>query len=262
MSDSWTLVTGASDGIGAAFARIAAAEGRALILSARREDRLEALAAELRAAHGVKVVVIPADLATPAGADTLWREAATGRRVDFLMNNAGLGRNGPFAADPEAGWPQEAASLAVNVAALTRLMKLAAAHMRRAGGGRILNTASVAGFMPGPGMAVYHAGKAYVVSLSRAVGAELAGSGVTVSALCPGPTESGFFDVADMRGAPLLSILRPMSAAAVARAGYRGALRGRAVIAPGLLNRFLILGAKFSPVSLNTFLAKQLMSNR
>jgi short-subunit dehydrogenase len=264
MNDAWTLVTGASDGIGAELARLAAADGRNLVVSARRKEKLEALAEELRAAHGVEVVVIPADLAAPDGADALWSAAVAGRRIDLLANNAGLGRNGPFVAgaDAEAGWAREADSMQVNMLALTRLMKLGAAHMKEAGGGRILNVASTAAFMPGPGMAVYHATKAYVVSLSRAVGHELKGSGVTVTALCPGPTESGFFDAADMRGAPILSFMRPMRAETVAQAGYLAALSGRALAIPGVLNRLSALGAKFSPAALSTLIAKQLMTKR
>lgn len=262
MGDAWTLVTGASGGIGAELARLAAADGRNVVLSARSGAKLEALAAEIRAAHDVGVEVVVADLTEPGGADALWSKAREGRRIDFLINNAGLGRNGRFAGAPgrDDGWAREAASIQVNVTALTRLAKLAVAEMKPAGAGRILNVASTAGFMPGPGMAVYHASKAYVVSLSRALRSELKRSGVTVTALCPGPTETGFFDAADMREAPILSLMRPQDATSVAQVGYRAALRGRAVAIPGVMNRASVWGAKLSPVALSTFIAGRVMS--
>ncbi|QIE54823.1 SDR family oxidoreductase [Pikeienuella piscinae] len=262
MGDAWTLVTGASGGIGVELARLSAADGRNVILSARSGAKLEALAEELRAAHGVSVEAIAADLSEAGGADALWSKAVAGRRIDFLINNAGLGRNGRFAGGRagDDGWAREAASIEVNVMALTRLTKLAVMVMKAAGAGRILNVASTAAFMPGPGMAVYHATKAYVVSLSRALGAELKGSGVTVSALCPGPTETGFFDAADMRGAPILSLMRPQDPQAVARVGYRAALRGKAVAVPGVMNNASVWGAKLSPAALSTFIAGRLMA--
>ncbi|MEO0999294.1 MAG: SDR family NAD(P)-dependent oxidoreductase, partial [Pseudomonadota bacterium] len=142
----WTLVTGASEGIGLELARVAAKSGRSVILAARQAEKLNALAEELRGKHNVGVDVIPADLSTEAGAEALWEAAtADGRRIDFLINNAGLGSNGPFA-EP-ATWERERASVMVNVLALTILMKRAVPHMAEHGRGRILNVASVAGFM-------------------------------------------------------------------------------------------------------------------
>lgn len=250
MSRHWTLITGASSGIGEAFARIAAKAGRNLIISARRRDRLEALAEELRAGAGVFVEVIEADLATQGAAEALWRAAtAEGRKVDFLINNAGLGRHGPFGFGTEAdgGWAREQASIEVNIVALTALMNAAVPAMKAEGGGRILNVASLAGMMPGPGMAVYHASKAYVVTLGRAVGEELRGSGVSVTTLCPGATESEFFDQADMRGARILKLGPVPTSESVAQAGYDGALARRAVVTPGVMNKASMLMAKLAP---------------
>ncbi|MEP6065406.1 MAG: SDR family NAD(P)-dependent oxidoreductase, partial [Paracoccaceae bacterium] len=174
----FTLITGASEGLGVEFARIAAREGHSLILTARSEDKLNALAADLRT-DGIDVLVIPADLSQDGEAERLWSAATEGRQVDVLVNNAGLGYNGPF--DAEDGWSRELNSINVNLVALTRLMKLAVPHMTSQDSARILNVASVAGVMPGPNMAVYHATKAYVLSLSQAVAEELRGTNVTVT---------------------------------------------------------------------------------
>ena len=167
----WALVTGASEGLGHEFATLAAKDGFDVILTARQTDKLEKHAQALRRAYNVAVEVIPADLDDPEQAEALWLRASNNRQIGVLVNNAGLGRNGSFV-DPE-GWPREAASISVNVVAATLLLKRAAAHMKAQGTGRILNVASTAGFLPGPNMAVYHATKAYLLSLSEAVGCEL-----------------------------------------------------------------------------------------
>ena len=174
----WTLIAGASEGLGLAFARIAAAEGRDLILAARQAQKMERLADELRARHKIAVEVIATDLADSEQVELLWRRASTRRRIDILVNNAGLGAHQPFASPDFA---REDASIRVNVLALTILIKRAVPHMQAAGGGRILNLGSIAGFVPGPGMAVYHATKAYVLSLGEAVAEELRGTSVSVT---------------------------------------------------------------------------------
>lgn len=255
----WTLITGASDGIGAAFANHAASRGRNVILSARRGDKLDILASRLRATYGVRAVAIPADLSKPGEAERLWREASRDRRINFLVNNAGLGRNGRFG-DGEEGWARERESIAVNVVALTTLMNLAVPHMKGYGRGRILNVASTAAFMPGPNMAVYHATKSYVVSLSCAVANELSGSEVSVTALCPGPTKTSFFKSADMETVRALSLIGAQSAEEVVEAGYVGAMRGRPVVTPGVMNKLSALGAKLSPRALSASVAKFVMA--
>lgn len=252
-----TLVTGASSGIGAAFARIAAAAGHDLVLSARSVGALEALASDLRAAHGVDVAVIPADLADPRGPDRLWAEAVEGRRIGMLVNNAGLGRNGDFAA---GGWERESASLQVNMMALTRLAKLAVPHMIAAGEGRILNVGSLAGYMPGPGMAVYHATKAYVLSLGEALATELKSTGVSVTTLCPGATESAFLDAADMRCIPLVRATPLPSPERVARAGFDAAMARRRVAVPGAQNRLTAVAARLTPHAILLPLTRRLMT--
>lgn len=253
---SWTLITGASEGLGVEFARIAADEGRNLILTARSKDKLEALAAKLRS-DSVEVAVIPADLSDLAEADRLWTEATDGREIDVLVNNAGLGSHGDF--DEGQGWDRELNSINVNMLSLTRLMKLAIPHMRNLPKGRIMNVASVAGFSPGPNMAVYHATKAYVLSLSEAVAEELRGSNTTITALCPGATATNFFDDADMDGVRLLNMSKPMSAKDVAELGWLQARIGKRVVVPGLMNKVFAFLPRISPRGLTTRIAYQIM---
>lgn len=253
---AWTLITGASEGLGVEFARIAAKEGRNVILAARSKEKLDAVAEEARN-HGVEAVVIPADLSDMAEMDRLWSEATAGREIDVLVNNAGLGYNGPF--DAGQGWERELASINVNMLALTRLMKLAVPHMQGLPKGRILNVASVAGFTPGPNMAVYHATKAYVLSLSEAVAEELRGSSVTVTALCPGATATNFFDDADMHGVRLLKMSKPMNAKDVAEAGWLQARIGKRIVVPGAMNKVFAFLPRISPRGLTTRIAAQMM---
>lgn len=239
-----TLITGASEGLGVEFARLAAKEGRNLILTARSGDKLEALADELRSKR-CEVIVITADLAADGEAARLWKSATDGRTVDVLVNNAGLGSYGPFSAADT--WDRELNSMQVNITALTYLMKQAIPHMEAAGGGRILNVASIAGFFPGPGMAIYHATKAFVLSLSEAVASELSGSKVTVSAICPGPTATNFFDVADMNGMRAHKVARPMKASEVAKIGWIQGRVGRRVSIPGFSNVILANLPRITP---------------
>lgn len=257
--DRFTLITGASEGLGAEFVRLAAAEGRNLILTARSEDKLRALAEEVRGRAGT-VIVLPADLGDAAQVARLWQEASTRRHIDTLVNNAGLGRHGFFGSGE--GWARDLGTISVNMTALTLLMKEAIPHMRAQGGGRILNLASVAGFMPGPTLSVYHASKAYVLSLSEAVAEELRGSPVSVTVLCPGPTATAFFDAADMHGIGLLRLTRPARADAVARAGWQAMKAGRRVVVPGLLNKLFAFAPRVTPRPLVTFIAARVMGKR
>ncbi|MEP2891218.1 SDR family NAD(P)-dependent oxidoreductase [Tateyamaria sp.] len=246
---TWTLITGASEGLGVEFALLAAKEKRNVILAARSKDKLNAVAEQVRA-HGGEALVIPADLSNMTEVERLWAEATDGREINVLVNNAGLGSNGDFATGQN--WERELSSINVNMLALTRLMKLAIAHMQTLEKGHILNVASVAGFTPGPNMAVYHATKAYVLSLSEAVAEEMRGSNVTISALCPGATQTNFFNEADMHNVRLLKIAKPMDAAAVAKQGWQGALIGKRIIVPGLMNKAFAFLPRITPRALTT----------
>jgi short-subunit dehydrogenase len=244
------LVTGASGGIGAELARVFAKHGSALVLSARSVDKLEQLAQELREKHGTAVRVIAADLASATGvARLVERLTQEGVPVDVLVNNAGYAGYGAFA---ETEWDDKAGMLQLNVVSLTELTQrlLPGMLVRQRGG--VLNIASTAAFQPGPLMAVYYATKAYVLSFSEALAEEVRGSGVHVTALCPGPTQSGFQARAAMEASRLVKGRRLMDAATVAQAGYDGLRRGAHVVIPGLQNRLLAQSARFMPRQLLT----------
>ena len=223
------LITGASAGLGAEFARQCAARGDTLVLVARRRDRLEALAAEL----GGEVHVVEADLARAgAPAELLAEAAALGLWVRTLINNAGFGLAGAFDTLPAE---RQLEMVDLNVRSLTALSHAVVEPMRRNASGAILNVASTAAFQAGPRMAVYYATKAYVLSLTEALHQELKGTGIAVTALCPGPTATEFFDVA---GSPDGRLARMATdPVAVVRAGLDGLVRNKAIVVPGLANK-------------------------
>lgn len=237
------LVTGASAGIGRALAVELAGRGCDLVVVARDEARLAALAEELRAAHGVHVEVLAADLADPAGRERVEARVAAAPEVDVVVNNAGLGTYGALrSSTPDA----EQAQVEVNVTALVRLTTVAAQTFSARRRGGILNVGSVAGFQPNPGHATYGATKAFVSSLSEAVHVELAELGVHVTVLCPGYTRTEFHERADWEvgGFPDAAW---SSAEDVARAGVDGLLRNRAIVVPGALFKTLAGTAQVLP---------------
>jgi short-subunit dehydrogenase len=252
------LITGASSGIGTEFARDLAARGYDLVLTARREDRLLALQKELMAAGRTQVDVVPEDLGAPDGAASLIRRVeALGRPVSFLVNNAGFGVHGDFL---DGGSERIAQMLQLNLVALTTLTWHFGRAMKTRGNGRVLQVSSVGAFQPTPYYAAYSATKAYVLFLSEAVNSELRGSGVTVTTLCPGLTETEFHEVAaHPKSGPIT--WTAMTAQQVARIGVRGALRGRAVVTPGLMNKIAGLSVKLLPRSWATAMAGLMMRN-
>ncbi len=241
------LITGPTAGIGRDLADLFAADGWRLVLVARRAAVLREVAADLRRRHGAVSVAVPADLSIPGAAERV-AKAVRARRlhVDALVNNAGFGSFGPFA--ESAAGPQ-VEMVQVNVTALVHLTRLFLPGMLARRSGRVLNVASLAAFQPGPLMAVYYATKAFVLSFSEALAEEVRGTGVTVTALCPGPTRTEFGKRADMEGSRLMSgsILSVAASRPVAVDGYRAMLRGRAICIPGGMNRFMAQSVRVSP---------------
>ncbi|MFC3691860.1 SDR family NAD(P)-dependent oxidoreductase [Chenggangzhangella methanolivorans] len=249
------LITGASSGIGVELARLFAANGDKIILTARRADRLKALAKEFWDKHAIEAAVAPADLAKPDGAKEL--AIAIGRKglvVDVLVNNAGFGLRGDFAKLP---LDRQLAMVQVNVTAPTALAGLFLPGMLARGKGGILNVASLAAFQAGPEMAVYYASKAYLLSLSEALHEEAKSKNVTVTALCPGPVPTEFGEVAKMGDAALFKT-GVVSAEDVAKAGFEGFQAGEAIVIPGALPKLGAFGTRFIPRGVSRRLAHEL----
>ena len=239
------LVTGASSGIGLDLAKRFAAEGYDVALVARSEGKLKEVAAALEAEHHVRTHVVTADLAQPRAAEALVAELdQRGIEVDVLVNNAGYALYGAFT---DIDLADELAMIQVNIVALTHLTKLLVRKMVARKEGRVLNVASTAAFQPGPLMAVYYATKAYVLSFSEALANELAPSGVTVTALCPGPTRTGFQARAQMEQSKLVRGREIMTAETVARVGYDGLMKGKTVVIPGVGNKMMAQAVRFLP---------------
>jgi short-subunit dehydrogenase len=230
-----TLITGASSGIGASLAQVFAAHGHDVVLAARRAAELSAVAEAIAATGRARPHTIAIDLGSPDAADRLANElSALGLEPQYVVNNAGFGLLGRAAT---LGRAEQRAMIDINVGALTDLSLAFVDILARRRGG-ILNVASIASFLPGPGMAVYHATKAYVLSFSEGLRRELAPKGIRVTALCPGPVLTGFQARAGVNGVHYpRGFLR--TADQVARAGYDGLMRGRRVVVPGVPNKIV-----------------------
>ena len=243
------LITGASSGIGADLATCAAADGFDLVLVARRVQALADVAQRCERFHGTKVTIFPADLADTTAARVLCAELRANRlEVNTLINNAGVGASGPVAS---LTLDEQLNIIQVNVTALTDLTRRLLPAMLQRGTGSVLNVASTAAFLPGPGMAVYYASKAYVLSFTEALAQELQHTDIHVSALCPGPTATGFAAASGMSASKLFKqkgIM--MSSASVARAGWDGLLRRERVIVPGVANKLMIQSLRAAPRAL------------
>jgi short-subunit dehydrogenase len=246
------LVTGASSGIGEAFARLLAERGHDVVLVARDQGRLEALAKELESAHGTQAEVLPADLTDPAQLERVearCRDQAA--PVEILVNNAGFGTFGAFhTLDLDA----EVREIQLNVVSLVRLTHAAAVAMTARGGGGILNVSSLAGFQPGPQNATYAATKAFVTSFTEALHEEMQGTGVSVTVLCPGFTRTGFQDAANVPASAVPGFMW-QEADEVARAGLDALARNHATVLPGLLNKTLGTFTQMAPNALTRRLA-------
>lgn len=237
------LITGAGSGIGLALAHEFARHGHPLVLTSRVESEIQAIAQQMSAQYHVKVGAIGGDLIDSATAkrifDAVEREKAT---VDILVNNAGLGFRGKFLDTPI---DDHVAMLKVNIGAIVRLTHLFLPGIQRRNFGGILNVASVAGFEPGPLMAVYHASKAFVLSFTEALNVELEDTDLNVTALCPGPTDTDFFPKAGMSGTRAFQQVHVMSPQAVAEIGYNGFMRGDPTVVAGGSNKALVFLRRF-----------------
>lgn len=250
------LITGASAGIGMELAKVFARHGHSLVLVARSEDKLRLLAGELESRFGIQALVVAMDLAAPGGATALFEDLQRRQvEVDYLVNNAGFGHFGFFG---QRAWEKEEQMIRLNVLALTDLTRLFLPPMVARGKGKILNLASVAGFVPGPLMAVYFATKAYVLSFSQAIANELQGSGVQVTALCPGPTESGFAGAAAAQDSKMFARSKLASSQQVAEYGYLALMSGKRVAVHGWLNKLTVFSARLAPRRLVTALVRRL----
>jgi hypothetical protein len=232
------------------LATIFARNGYNLMLIARNEQRLNELAAQLRSAYEVEVRILQQDLAEPDAAEEIFRKSAPAH-ISILVNNAGFGSYGRFA---ESDLKVQSEMIQLNVTALVQLTRLFVQPMLARGSGRVMNVASTAAFQPGPMMSVNYASKAFVFSFTYALADELAGTGVTVTALCPGMTPTEFQQRAHvhMGGAWLMT-----SAQAVAEAGYRGLMAGKRVVIPGLLNQVAAFLAKRAPARLTNAVVRR-----
>lgn len=241
------LITGASSGIGEALATCFAQGGHNLVLVARSADKLQALAKTLAAAHGVKVWVAPADLSEPGAAQALASTMKRARRrIDVLVNNAGVLQSGRFT---DIGAQRHQQLIDLNISGLTAMLTQFVPAMVARGHGRVLNVASIAAFQPVPSLATYAATKAYVLSLTESLSEELKGSGVSVTALCPGITATNMLTTAQQQDAQISKLPGFVigSAEAVAAEGYEACMRGDVIRVPGVLNLATLLAARATP---------------
>jgi uncharacterized protein len=247
------LITGASSGIGKALAYRFAQDGYQLVLAARSVARMQAVADELERQFGVAVTVMGADLETQDGAAKLHADIqARGIVLSALVNNAGYGTFGEF---KDSSLTSEVAMMQLNMITVVMLTKLFLPDLL-ATRGKILNTASTAAFQPGPYMAVYCATKSFVLSFSEAIASELEGTGVSVTALCPGPTSSGFQDKADLGNSGLIKGKKLPTSEEVAALGYRAMQRGQRVYIPGFVNWAMAQSMRLTPRDLATKVVK------
>ncbi len=247
------LITGASGGIGLELARIFAREGYRVILVARNKKRLDEIAQELLPAETQTIGI---DLSLPGAPDDIQRIVP---KVDVLVNNAGFTVFGKFAGNSLS---EELNMMQLNMTALVVLTKLYLPGMIAAKGGKIMNVASTAAFQPGPLMAIYYATKAFVLSFSEAIANELEGTGVTVTALCPGPTATGLQERAHMENSGLVKGRKIMDARTVAEAGYRALMADKTVEIPGIKNKLLAQSVRVSPRSMVTKIVRGMQEER
>lgn len=256
----YVLVTGATGGIGRELCDVCAANGQDLVLVARNEQQLDELAQHLRSSHGIQAEPLATDLTKGGAADLLFHATRDADLViDALVNCAGFGDQGAFL---DSDWERQEAMVRLNVLALMRLSYLFGNDMRVRGHGRILNVASVAAFSAGPYMNTYFASKAFVLSHSLALREELRGSGVTVTALCPGVTGTGFWNVAHMDANGLFSLMGMRSPRSVAELGYKAMMAGRPLALHSAGTHVANIAARLAPRRFSTWLMGCVLAKR
>ena len=239
------LITGASSGLGVHFARLFAQAGYNVVLVARREKNLLSLKSEIENDFGVKAYVFAQDLSVSDSATAVYEYTESeGITVSALVNNAGFGDFGKF---NDLAWQKQSDMIQVNITTLVQLTKLYLPKMLEKNDGKILNVASIAAFESGPLLSTYYASKAYVLSFSEALAVELKNTGVKVSVLCPGPTETGFEDAAGAKASSLFKNLKVANADKVAEYGFKKLMRGKVVAIPGFSNKLLPFAVRFAP---------------
>jgi len=256
------MITGASGGIGLELARLFASDRIDVVLVARSAGKLEEVANELRSSHGIEATVIAMDLAIPSAPQELFDATQQrGLQIEYLINNAGFGVRDSFV---NTSLKDILEMIQLNVTALTHLTRLYVGGMVALKRGKILNVASTAAYQPGPNMNVYYATKAYVLSFSEALSHELHGSGVTVTALCPGPTWTGFQQRAGAKNMQLMKskMMRVMDAHTVARQGYEAMIKGKRVVITGAMNRIIAKAAMIGPRNIATSIAGAMNQNK
>jgi uncharacterized protein len=251
--NEWALITGSSMGIGYELAKVFAANKFNLVLVARNEARLKQVADDLRARHGIETKILAKDLSLASAPQEIF-DVLRDTPISVLVNNAGFGWRGPFA---ECDLQHEALEMMhVNMDSLVALTRLFVPPMLSRQNGRILNVASTAAFQPGPFANIYFATKAFVLSFSHALAEELEGTGVTVTALCPGSTRTEFFERAKMQNFRRDGLM--MDAGVVAQSGYHGLMRGKRVVIPGALNKATAILANFMPTRVTTRIVRKI----
>lgn len=247
MNNDTVLITGASSGIGKELAKQFAKHGHPLVIVAPVETELGEVAAELQSEYNVSVKALAKDLTDENAVEEIFEELGNaGTEIEILVNNAGLGQRGHFW---EVPFERHQEILRVNIEAVVGLTRYFLPIMVRRGHGRILNTASIAGFEPGPMMATYHATKAFVLSLSESLATELKDTGVTLTALCPGPVDTDFFPKAEMMNTKAFQKGNVMAPQEVAEAGYEALMNGERSVVPGAINKAMVFSRRFLPES-------------
>lgn len=258
MKDKYALITGASSGIGLSLTKLFAKAGYNIVAVARDEEDLVAVIEDLQTLHkGIQILPLGKDLTRQRAPQEIYNELKErGIEIEVLVNDAGQGQWGEFVDVPIG---RDIELIRLNIEALTRLTKLFLPEMVSRNSGKVLNVGSVAGFQPGPMLAVYHATKAYVVSLSEALAEELKDTEVTITCLCPGPTATQFFENADMQDTRVVrhADKTMMSPDDVAQAGFDALMNGERVVIPGLMNKIMTFSRRVMPLAMQAKSQKQ-----